>query len=77
MPEAVKSRIALLFSLVGNDQPPLELALVVPSWVAPSKTVTVLAAAAEPDSCQSPPLRATVVIEGCATAPGLKTTSNQ
>ena len=63
---ARKSRIALLFSLVGNDQPPLELAVVVPSLVAPSKTVTVPPAAAEPDRFQSPPLRATLVIEAGA-----------
>ena len=63
---AKKSRITLLFSWVGNDQLPLELAVVVPSLVGPSKAVTVLTAAAEPDSFQSPPLRATLVIEAGA-----------
>src|SRR4029077_12410555 len=51
---AKKSRITLLFSWVGNDQLPLESAVVVPSLVGPSKAVTVLTAAAEPDSFQSP-----------------------
>ena len=54
-----------MFWVVGNDQAPLPFAIVVPSFVAPSKTVTVEPASADPAKFHAPLTRTALVIAGC------------